>query len=92
MADNLTKAEKKRREEEKRAKTEARRRAEAKRTKDPKLTKKTPPKPVKRGIFPEEPKTKATVSVKPGSVIDVMSGKATKKRLEKATKPKKRKK
>ena len=66
----------------------ARIRAESKRTGED-LDKRKPPRPVKRGKY-STTKSKASVSVKPKGVIDVLRGGAARKREEKATKPRKK--
>ncbi len=66
-------------------------RAEFKRTGDKRLLSRIPPKKIKRGKFPAPPKTSKAVSVKPRSILHVVRGTVTRKKVEKATQTKKSK-
>lgn len=60
-------------------------RAEFARTGDKRLLSREPPKKIKRGKFPTPPKPSKAVSVKPRSILHVVSGAVTKKRVKRAT-------
>ena len=80
-----------------RARINARIRDESKRTGED-LSKRKPPAPIKRGTYAEPKKKasttgrKASVSVKPKGILDVLKGETARKREEKATQPNKEKK
>ncbi len=74
---------------ERKARINARIRAESKRTGED-LRKRAAPRPIKRGTYAKPPGRKASVSVKPKGVLDVLKGETARKREKKATQPRKR--